>query len=136
MRKTLVLLGMSLALLALSSKANAQISGSVIGSVRDTSGASVPGATITQTNVNTNVTQKTESNSVGDYRFVLVPVGQYNVSAEKPGFAVTKVSNVTVVLGEATKVDFDLRVATQVTEVQVAAQVTALQTESGEIRGR
>jgi hypothetical protein len=113
----------------------AQISGSVIGTVRDISGGSVPGATITLTNANTNVTQKMESNSVGEYLFAIVPVGQYIVSAEKPGFAAIRVSEVGVMLGQASKVNFELRLATQATEVQVTGQVTTLQTESGEVRG-
>src|SRR5262249_6410139 len=57
--------------------------GSILGSVRDSSGAAVLGAAVTVTNVRTNAIRKSESNESGEYVVTNLPVGFYTVSAEK-----------------------------------------------------
>jgi protocatechuate 3,4-dioxygenase beta subunit len=63
-----------------------QTFGEITGRVSDSSGAGVPGATITLTNINTNATRATNSTSAGDYTFPSVPPGFYTVKAEHSGF--------------------------------------------------
>src|SRR5512133_3344301 len=60
---------------------------SVLGAVRDASGAVVSNAKITLRNVNTAVTAATHTNSAGEYEFLTVRIGDYKVTAEAPGFA-------------------------------------------------
>ncbi|HXN21697.1 MAG TPA: TonB-dependent receptor [Candidatus Dormibacteraeota bacterium] len=129
------ILGLGFLIAILAFPTFAQISGSMRGSVRDSSGASVPQATLTLTNKDTNVTQQIESNDVGDYLFPIVPVGNYRLSVEKTGFESSNVSDIVVALGQATRVDTVLRVAAALTTVEVKGQVSTLQTESGEVRG-
>ena len=64
----------------------AQTSGTILGHVSDTTGAVVPGVTITLTNTGTNTSRTTVSTSDGDYTFPDVPPGVYNVEATHPGF--------------------------------------------------
>jgi hypothetical protein len=53
----------------------AEVTASLLGTVRDASGAVVTGASLSLTNVQTNVTKKAESGSDGEYSFTLIPVG-------------------------------------------------------------
>src|ERR1035437_4415346 len=61
--------------------------GSLTGQVSDPSGAAIPGATVTLTNVDTNYPQKATGDSVGVYLFKLVPPGNYTLAIETSGFA-------------------------------------------------
>ena len=64
-------------LLLTSSAFAAEVTASLLGTIRDASGAVVTGATISLTNTQTNVTKTTQSGNDGEYSFTLVPVGQY-----------------------------------------------------------
>jgi len=66
----------------------AQTSGTILGHVSDTTGAVVPGVSITLTNTGTNTTRTTLSTNDGDYTFPNVPPGVYTVAATHPGFKV------------------------------------------------
>src|SRR5467141_2490746 len=62
------------------------------GTVRDPSGAVVPGATIALINTRTGFQQATESNSTGNYSIVNITPGTYTISASKPSFSTEKLS--------------------------------------------
>src|SRR5215510_1220499 len=66
--------------------------GRILGTVSDSTGAVIPGASIIATNVDTKVVYQTLTNEEGLYQAPLLPIGTYTVSAEVPGFqkAVTK----------------------------------------------
>jgi hypothetical protein len=61
--------------------------GSIEGTVVDTSGGVLPGVTVTATNVDTGAERAVVTNADGLYRLVLLPLGQYRVVAELPGCA-------------------------------------------------
>jgi hypothetical protein len=115
--------------------AGAQISGSVVGTVLDASGAVVPHTKVSLTNVATNVTQTTVSTDAGDFRFPIVPVGKYRLEAEQTGFSPTVIENLSVALGEATQADVRLGVAGTAEKIVVTSQVAAVQTQSGAVEG-
>src|SRR6266478_4995653 len=58
----------------------------ITGSVRDTAGAVVPGATVTAKNEATGVTSTQTTNDSGVYAFSSLPVGNYTIAVEKQGF--------------------------------------------------
>src|SRR3984893_19447892 len=60
--------------------------GTILGTVKDSSGASVPGATVTVRNTDTNLTRTQMTEQDGSYRFPELPVGHYEAKAEAPGF--------------------------------------------------
>src|SRR5438046_2662678 len=72
--------------LVLSLPAFAQTLGTITGEVKDSSGAVVPGATVTVTNKATNATRTTASNAVGLFDFPALPPGEYTVKTELDGF--------------------------------------------------
>jgi Carboxypeptidase regulatory-like domain/TonB-dependent Receptor Plug Domain len=92
LRGTFVL---ALLLSLFATRASAQFdTASVVGTVRDSSGAVVPEATVTLTNTATGVSFVKISNGEGNYEFVTVKPGIYLVTAEKTGFALALVENV------------------------------------------
>ena len=58
----------------------------ILGSVKDSTGAVVPDTSVTVRNVETGLTRIGKSGANGSYRFVALPVGSYEVQAEHPGF--------------------------------------------------
>src|SRR5439155_5806668 len=61
----------------------------ILGTVRDASGAVVPGAMVTALNVETGISRSTLTNETGAYRLAALPVGQYDLRVELPGFKAT-----------------------------------------------
>ena len=62
------------------------ISGNLVGTVSDASGAVVSNAEVTATNVGTNASAVTHTNGTGEYRFDNLPVGNYKITVKAPGF--------------------------------------------------
>jgi hypothetical protein len=60
--------------------------GTILGNVTDTSGAAVPGATVTTTNVDTQFTRTTTTDESGQYAVRLLPLGNYKVDVTLDGF--------------------------------------------------
>ena len=77
----------SAALMLIPSTASAQaVTGTLLGNVTDSSGAAVPGATVTATNVEKNTSRSAVSNEAGYYILTSLPNGTYTVDAELQGF--------------------------------------------------
>jgi carboxypeptidase family protein len=100
--------------------AQSNISGDVSGSVVDASGAAVPNAQVTVTNVDNNLQKTTTSDSSGNFRVPLLPPGRYKITAGSSGFS-TATTNVGVAAGEVTPVTIKLAVGQAATTVEVTA---------------
>ena len=72
--------------LTIPSRAQSIISGDVTGTITDPTGAAIPGATVTLTNVNTNVSQTAATKNAGSYRFAFIPPGSYKVDVRPAAF--------------------------------------------------
>ena len=70
--------------------------GSIVGSVSDASGAAIPKAAVTVTNVATNTTQTTTSNASGEYQFNALHPGTYTVKAAVTGFNAQEFSGIVI----------------------------------------
>ena len=105
---------------------------SVVGTVRDNSGAVVNEATVTLTNTATGVSQTRTTDASGGYEFVNVRVGTYLLTAEKQGFAVAVADNVQVAVGARQRVDLSLQVGQLSERVEVTAAVTHLETDTSQ----
>ena len=88
----------------------AQDKGSIKGTVSDSNGALVAGATVEATNVNTNVKQTTTSTDSGSYSILNLPVGVYTVTATAQGFAPASAKEVKVSVAFTTEVPLTLAV--------------------------
>jgi hypothetical protein len=96
----------------------------VTGTVTDTSGAAVPGATVTLTNEGTNVSFTTETSDSGVYTFDLVLPGSYTVAVEKQGFKKLVSTKNVVLINQPTTVNVALEVGgvTEIVTVESAAE--------------
>jgi hypothetical protein len=107
--------------------------GSVVGVVTDTSGAPVPGAQVTLTNLGTSEKHEMTSNADGLYQFVNLPPGQYRVEAGKTGFKRTTREPVTVEVQSTAKIDLALQIGDVSQTVEVTAQTPLIQAESSSL---
>ena len=82
----------------------------VLGAVRDSSGAVVPGATVTLKNTATGIAATTTSDQDGNYQFLNVRVGNYSVRAELQGFSAAEADSFAVVVNARQRVDLTLQV--------------------------
>lgn len=104
----------------------------VVGTVRDSSGAVVPDAKVTLTNRSTGVSLERASDTNGNFEFFTVRIGNYLVSAEKPGFSIAVVDDVQVTVGARQRVDLSMQVGQLTESVEVSARAVLLQTDSSD----
>ncbi len=114
---------------ALLSAQTGGLTGQIEGTLRDPAGAVIPNARITLVNTGTGLERDGQSDANGLYRFPLIPLGTYSVSAEAQGFAPQKRTGIGVSAGSTVTVDIELGVATTTTALEVSA--TAPITEPG-----
>ncbi|MBI2686893.1 MAG: TonB-dependent receptor [Acidobacteria bacterium] len=107
-----------------------QTFGEITGEVRDTSGAIVPGVTVTITNTATNAVRSAASNDAGVYSFPSLPPGTYNLRAEKQGFKAASVKQVEVQVQQTVRLDLDMAVGAVSETIEVSGTVTLLTTEN------
>ncbi len=105
---------------------------SVVGTVRDASGAVVPAAKVTLTNTQTGVSVVRSSNGEGLYEFVTVRPGIYIVTSEKEGFAIAVADNVEVQVGARQRVDLQMSVGQLSERVVVTGASPLVDTESSQ----
>src|SRR5579885_2426281 len=107
----------------------------ILGVVKDSSGAVVPGVTLTARNVDTGQSRATTSASDGLYRFPALPVGTYEVKAESPGFGTEVRSGLTLSVAQEAVVNFSLQVGAIEQTVAVTAEAPLVNTTSGSLGG-
>src|SRR6266403_6083115 len=100
----------------------------ITGTVRDTQGAVVPGATVTAKNDATGVTSTQTTNDSGLYAFTALPVGNYTITVEKQGFKTLQRTHNALQVGEPLTVDAALEVGAVSETVTVTGGTEQLQT--------
>lgn len=110
------------------------VTGSILGTVRDPSGAVVPGAEVTVRNSNTGSTRRTVSNSSGGYEFLDLPVGSnYSVEVRAHGFSRMVQTHITLLVNQKYRADFRLTVGSVSQTVNVTAQGAQVETTSTQL---
>ena len=131
--KALIVLGM---VLGLAFAVQAQTSrGSVNGTVTDTNGALVTGATVTLTNTETTLVRTTATGDSGVFRFEAVDLGNYTVTVTASGFGQVTKTNVIVVANQTSTVNTELAPGSQAMTVDVVSEVGALLQTESPVRG-
>ena len=116
--------------IAVTPAANAQVLyGSIVGTVTDESGASIPGATVSIMNTGTGASQEGSTSEVGLYRFINVQAGSYDVTVNSDGFRAYLSEGVTVTVNTITRVDIPMQVGAVTEQITVEATAARLQTE-------
>jgi hypothetical protein len=133
--KTVWCLAFALLLLAYATgPINAQaVYGSIVGTITDSTGAAIPRAKVTITDVGRGVTFSTTTNESGNYTQTHLIVGTYEVRAESPGFQTSVQQNVTVQVDAVTQVNAQLAVGSVGEVVNVSAEAPLLKTEKSDV---
>src|SRR3954468_9834622 len=98
----------------------------VEGVVSDNTGASVPGATVTATNAETNISKAVVSDAAGRYVLTPLPGGTYKVQAELSGFK-TQAANAVLNVNEVARLDFKLEIGTMTETVEVTSSAPVIE---------
>ncbi len=106
--------------------------GTVLGTVKDPSGSAVPKATVDLTNVGTNATRTTTTSDAGNYQFVNVEIGTYQLKVSATGFQTVEFTNFDIAARDTKRFDADMKLATQATVVTVES-TSILQTETSSV---
>jgi hypothetical protein len=106
------------------------VTGTIEGVIKDTSGAVVPTAAVTATNTGTNATYVATADSEGAFSIRLLPVGVYNLTVSVAGFKRYDALGIRVQVSETSRVDLTLQVGATTESVDVAAVAVHVDTES------
>src|SRR3954447_24256749 len=121
---------LALALGSIGARAQAT-QGSVIGTAKDPNGDVVAGAAVTLTNTDEGTQRTTRTNSVGDYQFLDVKAGKYQVEIQTTGFKKWQAVGVTLAVRQELRLDAKLEVGAVQQQIEVTGEnVSAIQTET------
>ncbi|MCU1274523.1 MAG: Oar protein, partial [Bryobacterales bacterium] len=123
----------SLIALAGLSSVRADVTGSILGVVRDATQGVVPSARIVATNAETNFSKETLSAPDGSYRLLALPAGTYSVTATASGFQQYTTTNVDVRVNDQLRVDITLQVGSVQQEVNVTANAIQVETSNTQL---
>src|ERR1035438_38641 len=104
--------------------------GSIVGTVRDNSGAVVTGANVKVTNTKTGRVLEVKTSDAGEYSVPGLPAGPYRVDASHAGFELGVVSDVVLYATATRAVDVELKVGSETQNVTVVANAVAVNTQT------
>ncbi len=99
---------------------------SVLGTIRDESGAVLAGATVTLTNQATGISATAQTDENGSYEFLTVKIGSYKIEASLASFSTARLENVRVAVGARQRVDLIMKVGEVTTTIEVSASAALL----------
>ncbi|HEY9126965.1 MAG TPA: carboxypeptidase-like regulatory domain-containing protein, partial [Acidobacteriaceae bacterium] len=115
---------------------HAQVVGATLsGTVRDSGGATLSGATVLVRQLETGATRKLTTGADGRYAAPSVPVGDYTVTASHDGFAAQERTGISLTVAQSLAVDFQLSVDSVRTDVVVQAETTSVNITSQQTSG-
>jgi hypothetical protein len=122
--------------LTASSPVSAQVStGTISGNVEDSSGAALATTTVTVTSLETGAVRTVSTDEGGYYQALSLPVGRYEVKAEKEGFSGALQSGIDLVVGQNAVVNLTLSVGTVRQQVTVSAEAPLVNTTTSSVAG-
>src|SRR5262245_20366923 len=114
--------------------ANAQsVTGTILGTVKDSSGAVVPGATVVLVHAATGFSRTMITDSQGEYTAPSVPTGTYTVTAELTGFKTVSLANVHVGVDTKVRTDLKLELGQMTETVEIQAETPLVQTSTSDL---
>ncbi|MBV9887676.1 MAG: TonB-dependent receptor, partial [Acidobacteria bacterium] len=134
-RRASVTLAVAVLLMLLTSlPAHAQVdAGAILGTVSDTSGAAVNGATVTVTNEGTSAALSSTTGNDGAYKFTPLPIGQYTISVTLQGFSTVTQKHITVNVGAEVVVNVSLKPGAVSETIEVASTIPVLETQDASV---
>jgi len=110
--------------------AQGETTSAIVGQVRDTTKAVLPGATVTISSPETGLRRSAKTDEAGRFNFPQLKPGAYSVKAEAPGFEPQQTDNVIAGLGLKQTMDFTLRVARSSATVEVSSEAPIINPEN------
>lgn len=104
----------------------------IVGTVTDSAGAAVPGATVTVIKVDTNASRTVTTGDEGDYQAPSLDIGIYKVTATKGGYQTVNQENVVLQTSDRLRIDFSLPAGTVSGEVTISAEAPLVETETSD----
>lgn len=123
------LFSMGILLLCATAVAQVGTQSSITGTVMDTSGAVIPGATVTATQTSTQLERTSTSDGRGNFEIQALPIGLYSVTVAAPGMKQWKIDRLQLTIGASVKISPQLQVGSVNQQVTVHARTT-IQTEN------
>lgn len=115
--------------------AHAQVSANISGTVADPSGATVSAAAVRVKNIDTGAIRTTVTDSYGHYQVLSLPVGEYEIRVNKPGFAEELRTGVHLVVGQDAAIDFKLRLGESSHQVTVNGDAPLVSVTTADVSG-
>lgn len=115
--------------------ATAQFASAVDGTITDSSGAIVPGATVTLTNEDTGVSQTVQTTAAGYYRFPALGAGLYTLRVSLEGFKTAVQEHIRVQAAETKTINLTMEVGVAEEQVTVRAPAPLIETAQGRVSG-
>ncbi|HET8667882.1 MAG TPA: carboxypeptidase regulatory-like domain-containing protein, partial [Terriglobales bacterium] len=129
--RLLITITLALILVLASSGWAQEITGTIVGTVKDPTGAVVPNATVTITNTDKNVVIRTvQTNASGDYVAPLLPIGHYSISAAAGGFQKASQTGIELNVSARLTINLTLQVGGSTQEVSVEANPVQVELQS------
>jgi hypothetical protein len=123
-------------LVLFSSLALSQDTATLTGTIRDNTGAVIPGAAVALKNTGTGIVHQLTTNSAGEYVGAALPPGQYNLTVKVPGFRTYQAQGVILRVAQDARIDVTLQVGSAREEVTVHGEGLAqVNTQSSELSG-
>ena len=110
-----------------------QTTGTLLGTITDSTGATIAGVTIRVTNLATSTQREMLTDATGNYRIPSLPAGNYRLRVSKDGFQLQQVESAALQVEQAARLDFTLKVGNITETVEVIASATLLQTENASV---
>ncbi|MEW6212978.1 MAG: TonB-dependent receptor [Acidobacteriota bacterium] len=107
--------------------------GAIIGVVRDSQSAVIHGVRITTINTRTNQSRTVITDDEGNYRVLLLPVGEYRIAAEAVGFKRTIQEKVVIEINQTIRADFSLGIGEITEEAVVSTEAPLMQSETATV---
>jgi hypothetical protein len=107
--------------------------GTILGTVTDTTGAVVPGAPVDVTNIATGITARVKTTGTGDYTATNLVPGTYRVSVQMPGFSKAVVDGIVLAVAQDARANLQLKPGATTETVEISASAVALDTDSSAV---
>jgi len=112
---------------------SAQTTTTMFGTVTDRSGAVVPAAQVTVTQVATNLSRTTQTNAMGEYRIEFLPIGEYRAAITAQGFKKFDQTGIVLEISVVARVDATLDVGSASEVVEVASDAPLVNTDNAQL---
>ncbi len=133
MKRSYIFFTIAILLTAAAAAMGQSFTGTLVGTVKDPTGAVLPGVGLKLTRVDTGQTRETATNERGDFTFVQLPVGTYQLEAELPGFKSEQRTGLTVRTDITARVDITMVVGAVSEKIVVSADAPLLESETSAV---